>query len=79
MTDRTDLELAAARAYVRLLQTARAVLSDPRQPAPSLPLLTGPIAEADDALDALGLAGNEAEFFELVATLRPVPYEGRRA
>jgi hypothetical protein len=63
----TDPELAAAQAYVRLLQTTRAVLADPQQRAQAVPLLTTPIAEADEALRAVGLAGNEADFFRLVA------------
>jgi hypothetical protein len=70
--DMNDLELAAARAYVRLLGATRAVLDDDRRPPPALPLLTAPMAEADEALDALGMAGNEAEFFRLVARLRPM-------
>ncbi len=74
----TDPELAAAQAYVRLLRTTRAVLSDTEQPVLPMPLLTVPIAEADEALDALGMAGNEAEFFRLVARLQPVLYEDQR-
>ncbi|MEU1281385.1 hypothetical protein [Streptomyces sp. NPDC005805] len=62
-------ELAAAQAYVRLLQTARAALADPGHAPHALPLLTGPMAEADAALTAVGLAGNEARFFGLVAAL----------
>lgn len=67
----TDPELAAAQAYVRLLQTTRAVLADPQQRVLTLPLLTAPIAEADEALRAIGLAGNEADFFRLVARCQP--------
>ncbi|MER7664537.1 MULTISPECIES: hypothetical protein [unclassified Streptomyces] len=74
----TDPELAAAQAYVRLLQTTRAVLADTEQPIVPMPLLMAPIAEADDALDALGMAGNEAGFFQLVARLQPVLYEDQR-
>ncbi|MFI2347611.1 hypothetical protein ACH492_11305 [Streptomyces sp. NPDC019443] len=73
----TDPELAAAQAYVRLLETTRAVLGDPRQAPLALPLLTVPIAEADEALRAVGLAGNEASFFGLVARLRTVLPEDR--
>ncbi|MFI1395692.1 hypothetical protein [Streptomyces sp. NPDC020681] len=72
----TDQELAAAQAYVRLLQTTRAVLADGRQPL--LPLLTVPITEADKALDALGMAGNEEAFFRLVSRLQPVLGEEQR-
>lgn len=74
----TDNELAAAQAYVRLLQTTRAVLADTAAPALSLPLLTAPIAEADEALHALGMAGNEADFFRLVSRLQPTLREDRR-
>ncbi|TQK50661.1 hypothetical protein FBY35_1001 [Streptomyces sp. SLBN-118] len=74
----TESELAAAQAYVRLLQTIRAVLSETEQPLLTLPLLTAPIAEADEALDALGMAGNEAEFFHLVTRLQPALREDRR-
>ncbi|MFC4607348.1 hypothetical protein ACFO9E_05910 [Streptomyces maoxianensis] len=73
----TDPELAAAQAYVRLLETTRAVLADARQAPLALPLLTVPIAEADEALRAVGLAGNEATFFRLVARLRTVLPEDR--
>ncbi|MEU3049713.1 hypothetical protein ABZ705_24925 [Streptomyces sp. NPDC006984] len=69
----TEPELAAARAYLRLLKTARAALADPGREPVALPLLTAPMAETDAALTALGMAGNEAEFFRLVATLRPGP------
>ncbi|MFF3290355.1 hypothetical protein [Streptomyces sp. NPDC003023] len=74
-----DPELAAAQAYVRLLQTTRAVLADPQQAPLAVPLLAVPMAEADDALRAIGLAGNEADFFRLLATLRPAEREDRRA
>ncbi|MEU9608943.1 hypothetical protein [Streptomyces sp. NPDC048057] len=73
----TDLELAAAQAYVRLLSATRAVLDDGQRPVTALPLLTAPMTEADEALDALGMAGNEAAFFSLVTRLQPVPYDER--
>jgi hypothetical protein len=76
MTD-PDPELAAAQAYVRLLQTTRAVLADPQQSPLALPLLAVPIAEADEALNALGLAGNEADFFRLISKVRPTPHRDR--
>lgn len=66
----THRELAAAQAYVRLLQTTRAVLSGPSPTPVALPLLAGPIAEADTALDELGMAGNEAAFFQLVTSIQ---------
>ncbi|ATW47142.1 hypothetical protein [Streptomyces peucetius] len=75
----TDPETTAAQAYVRLLQTARAVLADPQQAPLAVPLLEVPMAEADDALRAVGLAGNEADFFRLIATLHPADREERKA
>ncbi|MFF8960068.1 hypothetical protein [Streptomyces sp. NPDC014894] len=69
----SEPEIAAARAYVRLLRTVRATLSESRGAPPPLPLLAAPIAEADRALDALGMAGNEEEFFRLVARAQPGP------
>ncbi|MFI1018431.1 hypothetical protein [Streptomyces sp. NPDC020965] len=68
----TERERAAAQAYVRLLRTTRAVLGDTGTPLPALPLLAAPIAEADAALAALGMAGNEEAFFRLVARGRQV-------
>ncbi|MGC5342030.1 hypothetical protein ACPXCE_03900 [Streptomyces sp. DT24] len=67
----SDDELAAAQAYIRLLETARAALVDPDDAPLYLPLLASPIAEADGALRRAGLSGNEARFFDLVRTLRP--------
>ncbi|MGW2474076.1 hypothetical protein [Streptomyces sp. NPDC001665] len=64
-------ELAAAQAYVRLLEATRAALSDPDDAPVYLPLLTSPMAEADGALQRAGFAGNETRFFELVGSLRP--------
>lgn len=60
-------ERTAARAYLRLLAAVRAVLDDPAQASLAAPLLAAPIAEADEALGAAGLAGNEREFLHLVA------------
>ncbi|GAA3379290.1 hypothetical protein GCM10020367_62230 [Streptomyces sannanensis] len=72
MTGMTDRERAAAQAYVRLLETARAVLTQGPGNAPAMvPLLAAPMADADEALQAAGLAGNEAGYFRLVARLRP--------
>ncbi|MDX3854257.1 hypothetical protein [Streptomyces sp. AK02-01A] len=67
MTTTMPSERAAARAYLRLLAAARAVLDDPRRPSPAAPLLAAPLAEADEALMAAALAGNEQEFLRLVA------------
>lgn len=43
-------ELAAAQAYVRLLEATRAALADPDDGPLYVPLLASPIAEADGAL-----------------------------
>ncbi|MFF9403134.1 hypothetical protein ACF1FX_34710 [Streptomyces sp. NPDC014646] len=67
---RTD-ELAAAQAYVRLLEATRAALTDPEDGPLYVPLLASPMAEADGALERAGLSGNESRFFDLVSTLRP--------
>lgn len=75
----TDPETAAAQAYVRLLQTTRAVLADPQRAPLAVPLLAVPMAEADDALRAAGLAGNEADFFRLLTAIRPAGREDTRA
>jgi len=64
-------ELAAAQAYVRLLEATRAALSDPGDGPLYLPLLTSPMEEADGALRRAGLSGNETRFFELVSSLQP--------
>ncbi|WP_326674133.1 hypothetical protein [Streptomyces sp. NBC_01257] len=64
-------ELAAAQAYVRLLEATRAALSDPDDAPLYLPLLTSPIEEADGALRRAGLSGNESRFFDLVRALQP--------
>ncbi|MFD5112394.1 hypothetical protein ACFWNG_08780 [Streptomyces sp. NPDC058391] len=70
-------EYTAARAYLRLLAAVRAVLDDPLQASLSAPLLAAPIAEADEALTAAGLAGNEREFLHLVAAQALDPTHGR--
>ncbi|WP_392675423.1 hypothetical protein [Streptomyces sp. LN785] len=64
-------ELAAAQAYVRLLEATRAALTDPDQAPSYLPLLASPMAEADGALRRAGFCGNEAGFFDLVRSLQP--------
>ncbi|WUT00887.1 hypothetical protein OHA46_31205 [Streptomyces sp. NBC_00708] len=64
-------ELAAAQAYVRLLEATRAALSDPDEAPLYLPLLASPMEEADGALRRAGLSGNETRLFELVGSLRP--------
>ncbi|WP_328885103.1 hypothetical protein [Streptomyces sp. NBC_00316] len=64
-------ELAAARAYVRLLEATRAALAEPDEAPLYLSLLASPMAEADGALRRAGLFGNEARFFDLVRSLQP--------
>ncbi|MFD0019984.1 hypothetical protein [Streptomyces sp. NPDC058382] len=66
-----DDELAAAQAYVRLLEATRAALSDPDDAPVYMPLLAAPIEEADGALRRAGLSGNESRFFDLVRSLQP--------
>ncbi|MFB6713910.1 MULTISPECIES: hypothetical protein [unclassified Streptomyces] len=64
-------ELAAAQAYVRLLQATRAALTEPDEGPLYMSLLASPIAEADGALERAGLCGNESRFFDLVRSLQP--------
>lgn len=64
-------EVAAAQAYVRLLEATRAVLADPADAPLYMPLLASPIEEADEALRSTGLSGNEDRLFALVRALRP--------
>ncbi|MEV7678384.1 hypothetical protein AB0O64_07480 [Streptomyces sp. NPDC088341] len=64
----TSSESSAAQAYLRLMAAVRAVLDDPLQASLAAPLLAAPLAEADAALTAAGLAGNERDFLRLVAT-----------
>lgn len=62
----TDRERTAVQAYLRLLQTVRAAFDGPpdgRRP-PAVP--TAALAEAEHALAAAGLTGNEEEFFRLL-------------
>ncbi|WP_349307745.1 hypothetical protein [Streptomyces sp. HNM0645] len=67
----TSRERAAAQAYVRLLGAVRAALAEPPgADAPPPPvLLSAPMAEADEALSAAGLVGNEMALFGLVKGL----------
>ncbi|MCX5401906.1 hypothetical protein [Streptomyces sp. NBC_00102] len=64
-------ELAAAQAYVRLLEATRAALTEPQEAPLYLPLLTAPMEEADLALRDADLSGNEERLFALVRALRP--------
>ncbi|GHH82455.1 hypothetical protein GCM10018793_42330 [Streptomyces sulfonofaciens] len=75
----TDRERAAVQAYLRLLQTVRAALdlAGPTAPAGGAgighPPVVAPslLADADRALAAAGLAGNEGEFFALLRSWCP--------
>jgi hypothetical protein len=58
--------IEAARACLRLRQATRAVFADPRTAPAAAVLLAGPMAEADAALRAAGLAGNEEELCALL-------------
>ncbi|MCX3061187.1 hypothetical protein [Streptomyces beihaiensis] len=65
-------ELAAAQACLRLLHTARAALC-PDEPPGTAAVLSGPIAEADEALRRAGLAGNEAWLLDRIYDLGLAP------
>lgn len=59
----TDEHAAAAQAYLRLLFTTQAALGADEEMRLAAELLAGPLADADHALAAAGLAGNEAQLF----------------
>ncbi|MGI5459569.1 hypothetical protein ACQEWB_41610 [Streptomyces sp. CA-249302] len=69
----TDRERTAVQAYLRLLHTVRAAFDGP--PGASRPPLVPPsvLAEAEQALAAAGLTGNEEEFFRLLQSWCPEP------
>ncbi|MFD5073500.1 hypothetical protein [Streptomyces sp. NPDC058371] len=69
----TDHERAAVQAYLRLLHTVRAAFDGP--PDASRPPVVPPaaLAEAERALAAAGLAGNEQAFFRLLHDWCPDP------
>ncbi|CAL9337914.1 hypothetical protein [Streptomyces sp. enrichment culture] len=69
-TTPTVPERAAAQAYLRLVETARAVLTDPGLAPMAAVHLASPMAEADEALRRAGLSGNEARLLRLAAGLR---------
>ncbi|MFF9064237.1 hypothetical protein ACF09E_02640 [Streptomyces sp. NPDC014891] len=73
MTTITASERAAAQAYLRLLESTQAVLTDPQLAPYAGVMLTHPMAEADEALRAAGLVGNEARLMRLVSSLRTSP------
>ncbi|WP_435057905.1 hypothetical protein [Streptomyces sp. bgisy060] len=77
MSTITVHERAAAQAYLRLLESTRAVLTDPGLAPYAGVMLTRPMAEADRALRAAGLAGNEARLLRLVSALRASPPTSR--
>ncbi|MFJ6075544.1 hypothetical protein ACIQFU_32715 [Streptomyces sp. NPDC093065] len=65
----TDHERTAVQAYLRLLHTVRAGLDDRAGTgAPPRPPVVPPsvLAEAEQALEAAGLTGNEEAFFRLL-------------
>ncbi|MCQ4201127.1 hypothetical protein ACFW5W_03660 [Streptomyces sp. NPDC058783] len=65
----TDHERTAVQAYLRLLHTVRAGVDTGADPdAPKRPPVVPPsvLAEAEQALEAAGLAGNEEAFFRLL-------------
>jgi hypothetical protein len=65
----TDHERAAVQAYLRLLHTVRAGFDAAPGPAGApRPAVVPPsvLAEAEQALRAAGLAGNEESFFRLL-------------
>ncbi|AVH55305.1 MULTISPECIES: hypothetical protein [Streptomyces] len=69
----TDHERAAVQAYLRLLQSVRAAFDSP--PDRRRPSVVPPsaLAEAERALAAAGLAGNEEAFFRLLQAWCPPP------
>jgi hypothetical protein len=69
-TTLTMLERAAAQAYIRLMEAAQAVLTDPVLAPMAGVYLSSPMAEADEALRRAGLTGNEARLLRLVSALR---------
>ncbi|MDR6976170.1 hypothetical protein J2X68_002858 [Streptomyces sp. 3330] len=80
----TDRERMAVQAYLRLLHTVRAAFGDeedgtgvgaPGAGRDRLPPVVPPavLAEAEQALAAAGLAGNEEEFFRLLHHWCPGP------
>ncbi|GFH37576.1 hypothetical protein [Streptomyces pacificus] len=76
----TPRQRAAAQAYVRLLGAVRAALAEPPGDGAPPPVLLGaPMAEADEALAAAGLAGNEEALFGLVTGLHRTEPPGTAA
>ncbi|MET9162704.1 hypothetical protein ABZX56_33675 [Streptomyces parvulus] len=70
----TDHERTAVQAYLRLLHTVRAGFDIAAgSPGAARPPVVPPsvLAEADRALEAAGLTGNEEEFFRLLRGAGP--------
>jgi hypothetical protein len=67
----TDRERAAVQAYLRLLHTVRAAFDGPPESRRPSVVPTAALAEADQAMAAAGLTGNEEEFFRLLASWCP--------
>ncbi|MER6088089.1 hypothetical protein [Streptomyces bluensis] len=67
----TDHERTAVQAYLRLLQTVRAAFDGPPGGCRPPVVPTAALAEAEQALAAAGLAGNEEEFFRLLRSWCP--------
>ncbi|MEV0238813.1 hypothetical protein AB0I06_02575 [Streptomyces sp. NPDC050674] len=66
----TDRERTAVQAYLRLLHTVRAAFDLEGGP-PLVPPAV--LAEAEQAMERAGLAGNEEAFFRLLANWCPEP------
>ncbi|MFG3151878.1 hypothetical protein ACGF7W_07500 [Streptomyces sp. NPDC048219] len=64
----TDRERAAVQAYLRLLHTVRAGFDTAAGPPVVPPSV---LAEAEQALEAAGLTGNEDAFFRLLGSWCP--------
>ncbi|MEU8727772.1 hypothetical protein AB0C68_00085 [Streptomyces tendae] len=72
----TDHERTAVQAYLRLLHTVRAGFDAGAGPdGPPRPPVVPPsvLAEAEEALRAAGLTGNEEAFFQLLRDWCPRP------
>ncbi|WP_407563085.1 hypothetical protein [Streptomyces sp. 184] len=66
-------EVTAAQAYRRLVRSAQAALAEPGGHGLAAAVLAGPLADADRALAAAGLAGNESRFFAVVRGVTSLP------
>ncbi|WP_458246563.1 hypothetical protein [Streptomyces sp. MAI_2237] len=69
----TDRERTAVQAYLRLLHTVRAAFDGPRGEVRPSVVPPSVLAEAEQALAAAGLTGNEEEFFRLLQSWCPEP------